>query len=109
MNMHEKSLKKLLDIYHTTTARQFSSYGTEVSYRELEYMAAKGWISLIPREPDGYIITMEDKALTYFEDRRAELIRYALPLALSVLAIIISVISIFVSTMPQVQEVVILN
>lgn len=71
MKKYEKHLKSILDVYKTTTFRTFSSSRLNIPQTQLEYLAARGLITIVPHGGNSfdYRITVEDKALTYFDDK----------------------------------------
>lgn len=99
MKEYEKSLKIILDVYKTTTFRTFSSNGLNILQTQLEYLAAKGLISIVPHDGNSfdYQITVADKALTYFDDIAAKRVRFWLPIvisnAIAVAALIVAILA----------------
>ena len=71
MKEYEKNLKVILDVYKTTTFRMFSSNGLNITQTQLGYLAAKGLITIEQHDGNScdYRIIVEDKALTYFDDK----------------------------------------
>ena len=71
MKEYEKHLKSNLDVYKTTTFRTFSSAGLNIPQTQLEYLGAKGLITIVPRDANSfdYRITVKDEALTYFDNK----------------------------------------
>lgn len=90
MRKYEKYLKSILAVYKATTFRTFSSRGLNIPQTQLEYLAAKGLITIVPHGGNSfdYRITVEDRALTYFDEKIDKRIRFWIPLTVSILALL---------------------
>lgn len=87
---YEKSFKIILNYYYTTGNRTTSSKMFSIPRKEIDYLAAKGLLIIVPYvngDPDCRI-TISDRGLLYFDEKYDKLFRFWIPVSISIIALI---------------------
>ena len=88
---YENSLKEILNQYQKTANRSMAMLNISKEKRmEIDYLAAKNLIEITPYVMDDFNcrIKITDKGLTYFEEKRDKILRFWLPIFISIISLI---------------------
>ena len=96
---YEKTLKFLLKHCYNNNSRVFSSANFDIPRYQLDYLAAKGLLSITPyvNGDPNCRIKITDKGLTYFDEKYEKMFHFWLPLSVSLIAVLISILALTVS------------
>lgn len=89
---HEKSLKKLIELTDSGE-NLIHQTDTDITEKELQFLAAKEFISLLPAGDNEFYVRLDAFGLTYFEDKESRIIDYLLDNWIAFIALIVAIIS----------------
>lgn len=93
MKSHEIILKKLLEDSSVQKSNTFVFAFNEPQREEYEILSSEGLVKLVPYTDGGFRIDILPPARLYFSKKRKERFRFWFPVIISILALVISIIS----------------
>ena len=87
---YERSLKKLLKYYKKTNNRTMILSQFSIPRYKIDYLSAKGFLDIVPyvNEETNCRITISNKGIVYFDEKREKLFCFLLPITISVISLI---------------------
>ena len=85
---HKKLLKQIINEYYKTSCKIVTSYNLPMEKREVEYLAAKNLVNIKNYTDGEFAVTLTSLGITYFDDRREQLICFWVPTAISIIALL---------------------
>lgn len=103
---YEKSFKKILSNYYSTSQRTFPLAAVNVPKHEADYLAAQGFLTIVPYvfEEENCRISITDRGLTYFDDKRDKWLRFIIPICISLLSLLVSIMALVVSWLTYAEK-----